>query len=95
MKLKFSKRYAKLWGQEAAELIYMRILDSENIDSDLLEYDTKTLDGTYYKLPKGRLIQLFFIGDKGIPFCTIRRYTPEKYKYYGKNVGEIFEIERT
>lgn len=108
--LKFSHNYPKLWGQNKAELIAMRIIDAQAvaINKDLLEYDTKweewdgvtrDLYGTpvwdegYYPLPKdGKLIQLIFIGNKEIPFCTLRRYTPEKILYYRNLMNQVFDV---
>jgi hypothetical protein len=46
----------------------------------------------YYPLPKGTLLQLIFLGDKGIPFCTLRRHTPQKERYYQSRVGFMFDI---
>ena len=47
----------------------------------------------YYILPKeGKLIQLIFLGDKNIPFCTLRKATKEKYEYYKNNLRNMFEI---
>jgi hypothetical protein len=93
MNIKFSHNYPKLWGQKKAELIGVRILNAQAINKDLIEYDTKTSEGEYYELPKkGELIQLVFVGDKDIPFCTLRRYTEVKYLYYSENVGNTFDI---
>ncbi len=92
-KIKFSHNYPKLWNQETAYLIKVRVIVSESLNKDLIEYDTKTSDGKYYELPKGRLIQLFFIGNVSIPFCTIRRYTPEKLLYYLDLVNTTFKID--
>jgi len=84
----------KLWGQNKATLINLGILYAETLPKDLIEYDTKAKDGSYYKLPKkGRLLQLTFIGNKGIPFCTLRRYTPEKQMYYARLCNKVFEVE--
>lgn len=104
--IKFSHSYPKLWGQKKAELIAVRILDAQAVDinNTLKEYDTLweklNPDGSktigYYALPKeGKLIQLIFIGDKDIPFCTIRSYNIGKYEFYIHNVGQIFEIAHT
>ena len=93
-KIKFSKDYVKLWGQDKGTLINLSILHAEDLPEDLIEYDTKGKDGSYYPLPKkGRLLQLTFIGNKGIPFCTLRRYTPEKQLYYAKLVGKVLEVK--
>lgn len=93
-KIKFSKEYVKVWGQDKATLINLGTLYAESLPEDLIEYDTKAKDGSYYPLPKkGRLLQLTFIGNKGIPFCTLRRYTPEKQMYYAKLCNKVFDVE--
>lgn len=92
MKIKFSHEYPKLWGQYSARLLEVNDTEYKNLHPDLIEYDTK-YNGGYYPLPKVRLIQLIFLGDKGIPFCTIRRWTPQKHRYYESAIGKIFEIE--
>jgi hypothetical protein len=93
MKIKFSHPYPKLCGQEKAELLRVNLL--AEVNPDLREYDTKIRDGEYYELPAGKVIQLILLGDKGIPFCTIRRYTPEKWEYYCGCIGQNFNIEVT
>ncbi len=94
-KIKFSHDYPKLWGQKSVKLIYVGLLDGRTLPEELIEYDTKYSEPVilqpsgakskifkYYPLPKTQLIQLVFLGDKGIPFCTLRRYEPKKYEYY-------------
>lgn len=94
LKIKFSHDYPKLWGQKWAQLLAVRIIDAASVGPDLVDYDTITSNGEYYELPKtGKLIQLVFLGDKGIPFCTLRRYTPEKLHYYVNAVSKGFNIE--
>ena len=99
--IKFSHKYPKLWNQKQAELISVRLLDAERINDDLRAYDTfydgnSVDDWGNYEIPnKGLLLQLLFYGDKQIPFCTIRRYTTEKEKYYQSKIGQIFEIVLT
>ena len=106
MQIKFSHNYPKLWHQKKAELLAVRIIDAQavQINQDLIEYDTgfETVDDfmdiqkDYYQLPKqGKLIQLIFIGDKDIPFCTLRRHTEQKYQYYFSCIGEVFEVVLT
>ena len=93
-KIKFSHNYPKLWNQSNAVLVAIRTIDAQavSINKDLIEYDTKHEEG-YYELPKtGRLIQLIFVGNKEIPFCTLRSYTPEKYIFYQKTINECFNI---
>lgn len=91
--IKFSHNYPKLHGQTSAELIAVRpIRINKNTPRELLEYDTK-YDGGYYPLPTGNYIQLIFVGNLGIPFCTIRSsYPPSKCDYYNGKIGDVFNI---
>jgi hypothetical protein len=99
MIIKFSSDYPKLHGQTSAELLAVKpIRIDKDTPKELLEYDTKKSDGTYYKLKTGSYIQLVFLGNLGIPFCTIRskrnRFTEDKEAYYKQLVGKVFEIRR-
>jgi len=92
--IKFSHDYPKLHGQTRGKLIFISKISKNDfpLNDELLEYDTKTSDGEYYPLPKTDYLQLIFLGNKGIPFCTIRRFTPDKFNYYSNKVGEYFEV---
>ena len=90
--IKFSSNYPKLWNQKEAVLVNVEVLTGRDFTQDLIEYDTKKTDGSYYQLPMGKLIHLTFLGNKWIPFCTMRRYTPEKAKYYRKLKGHFFKV---
>jgi hypothetical protein len=100
--IKFSHNYPKLWGQTTAELLAVRKLHiPDDLNDTLKTYDTtyrlkSANDGNVYAaylLPQGECLQLIFLGDKRIPFCTIRRWTPQKETYYKGLVGQIFEIK--
>lgn len=98
-KINFSHDYDKLAGQRTATLLYMGefIYDPSDPRSHaLISYDTRITDGGSYKLRKGKYVLLLFLGDKGIPFTTIRSeigmYGRDKKKYYGSHMGEEFEI---
>jgi hypothetical protein len=84
----FSSNYPKLCGQTSGTLIKVRTLTREYVfeNKELLEYDTKKMNGRYYKLPydvkKGRFIQLIFIGNHAIPFCTLRSFSDSKLRFY-------------
>jgi hypothetical protein len=90
-----------MWGQKTARLIGLDILDAKEVQENktLIEYDTLWDDNGnmgYYDLPKtGKLIQLIFVGNEHVPFCTLRTHTPAKYEYYKNQVGMTFEIEIT
>ena len=93
--IKFSHNYPKVHNQETALLVQVKLLEREELHEDLVRYDTAWNDGNslgFYELPKGKVIHLTFIGDKEIPFCTIRRYTPVKLHYYMTSRKESFEI---
>ena len=98
MQIRFSHIYPKIWGQTSAELVHINILDAEKVNNvpKLIEYDTMFEEGSdvgYYSLPKkGKLIQLIFVGNYNIPFCTLRRFTLEKLDYYSRTMGKIFYI---
>ena len=97
MLIKFSSDYPKLHGQTSAELLAVKpIRIDKNTPKELIEYDTKKSDGTYYNLKTGNYIQLIFLGNLGIPFCTIRskrnRFAEDKEIYYKQFVGKVFEI---
>jgi len=93
--IKFSHDYPKLWHQTSAVLIDVWLIKKEAfpLAQELIDYDTRTSKGKFYPLPKNDYLQLFFVGNKGIPFCTIRRRTPEKEEYYNSKIKERFEIK--
>ncbi len=92
--IRFSHDYPKLHGQTSAELLAVRPLKIDaHTPKELLEYDT-TYNGGRYPLRSGDYIQLIFLGNLRIPFCTIRSAYPEsKVAYYCRSVGKTFEIE--
>ena len=90
--IRFSHRYPKLHGQKTAKLLAVHPMESVQLHSDLIEYDTVKEDGTHYGLPTGVVIHLTFLGDKMIPFSTIRRHTDDKLEYYKTNIDRHFDI---
>jgi hypothetical protein len=94
--IKFSHSYPKLHNQEYARLLDVFEIDDTDLNDELKIYDTHWIEEGeegFYELPKGKLIQLIFYGELRIPFCTIRRFTQEKLKYYKSKIGESFKIE--
>ena len=92
--IRFSHEYPKLHGQTSAELLAVRPLKIDaHTPPELLDYDT-TYYGGRYPLRSGEYIQLIFLGNLRIPFCTIRSAYPEsKVAYYRQSVGKVFQIE--
>lgn len=96
-RIKFSHDYPKLHGQTSAKLLAVIPRKRNEMSEELIEYDTSYFndDGVkeYFPLKSGNYIQLVFIGNLGIPFCTIRSAFPQsKVEYYTSSIGEEFEI---
>ena len=92
--IRFSHYYPKLHGQTSAELLAVRPLKIDaHTPPELLEYDT-TYESGRYPLRSGEYLQLIFLGNLRIPFCTIRSaYPPSKVRYYRNAIGQQFKIE--
>jgi hypothetical protein len=109
-KITFSHNYPKLWEQKTATLLAVRELNfPADKNEDLIMYDTSyyTTDPpytgcgaysppNYYKLRNGPYIQLIFIGDKHIPFCTLRPkyngWCKDRLGYYKSKIGQVFNV---
>ena len=100
MKIKFSYEYTKMPeflsdNFNEAELLAVFFGDRNDLHKDFVEYDTEYWENGEkgnYPLPQGKLLILLLKTDT-ILWTTIRRWTPQKEKYYRSNVGEIFKIE--
>ena len=90
----FSHRYPKIHGQTSARLLAVNPISiTKNTPRELLEYDT-SYEGGHFELKRGKYIQLVFLGNLGIPFCTIRPAFPSrKVDYYNGAIGEWFDIK--
>jgi hypothetical protein len=101
LNIKFSHNYPKLHGQTKAVLLQIIIRDRKDLLDEFINYDTLYImeDGpikgseAYYPLKPGKYMVLVFIGNKLIPFTTVRALWPlEKEKYYREGIGKTFEI---
>lgn len=104
--IRFSHDYPKLHGQTTAKLLAVRPIRIDlNTPDELLEYDTTYYEKPFkdetslyaekrrFPLPTGDYIQLVFIGNLHIPFCTIRKaWPPQKVEYYKAAIGYDFAI---
>lgn len=100
MEIKFSHNYPKLHGQVKARLLEIEVFEKRLLHPDFISYDTIYL-GTegvfpcgekYYPLPTGTIIVLIFLGDKYIPFTTVRRWTAQKEQDYRAGINQVFDI---
>jgi len=97
MNIKFSHYYPKLHGQKSATLLMVLPCDRSELTNEFIIYDTRYYeDGNdndcFYPLPPNRYLILVFLGDIKIPFTTVRRWTPEKERYYKSGIGKDFDI---
>lgn len=95
--IKFGCNYPKLCNQARAKLVWVDLILDGDFVMDckvnaLLEYDTKRPDGTQRDIEQGNYYLLFFVGDKGIMFSTLRKRTKENKKYLTK-IGRWFDVE--
>jgi len=100
-KIKFSHIYNKLLDEhndviEYATLLGVFAINLEDQHPAFIEYDTD--DGKYPLPKKGKYLMLLFEKPKEDYvigrhlFTTLRRYTPEKLKYYKFCIGQEFSI---
>lgn len=99
--IKFSEEYRKLpivWNGTGAILIAVTPFDVDYLKKAIpqfIEYDTKfrAKEGNYpLNFYEGILLTFIHI-NTGIPFTTIRHYTPDKFEYYLKSIKETFLLE--
>jgi len=97
--IKFSHRYKKMpHGVEFLEtwIKGIAIVDFFNLSEAEIKWDTETVSGEFYPLPKTKLIQIQLWSetiDGGKEWNTLRRHTEEKYQYYRQLVGQQVEIK--
>lgn len=97
MELKFSHNYTKLHNQTKANLICIIKMHRSKLNSDFVEYDTVYSDSNnvkgHFKLPDGDYIVMVFVGNKLIPFTTVRPYSQQKWAFYKANVRKWFDVK--
>lgn len=97
------------WGNGMANPTYLMAVipfEDESCSKKFIDYDTVYIgkdpdDKEYhYELPQGKKILLLLQtespcvdGQGAHNWTTIRRFTPEKYDYYKKHLGEKVKIE--
>ena len=92
----FYPKLATLRGREIVPITQARLLqtfvvDLADLSAEFLDYDTAA--GTYQLPTKGKFLLLIFLKPGGVDlFTTLRRWTPEKERFYTQKTGEIFYI---
>lgn len=98
-KIKFSHRYDKIPADTILNmgtvLLHVFTIEAKDIGFDFLNYDTIYCeDGKVnrYELPKGKVLVLLLLSGGLMLWTTIRRWIPQKEKYYQNIVGQPVEI---
>jgi hypothetical protein len=87
--INFNHNYKKLHNQTKAVLIQTAILKGKNIQKEFIDYDT---DDQYKINKKEDYLYLVFVGDKMIPFTTLRKLNIENIKKYVGYEGDYFDV---
>jgi len=101
LRIKFSHNYYKFPMKLpfTAKLLQALVVHYDSLSGVFLDYDTEyygnKFGDQYYQLPKTSLILLILKLEGNGLFTTIRRYTPQKWKYYKSHEGDEFEIVKT
>lgn len=91
MIIKFNINYKKLHNQKEAILIWKDVSYSERLNKEFIDYDT---EGSYVLEKDKSYLILYFVGDKGIPFTTLRKNNEEnRRKYLDCPLHTTFKIE--
>lgn len=78
------------WVKDITRIHYSELTPSE------IEEDVTTVDGKEYQLPKTHLIWIKLWTSTingGHEWATMRRWTPDKARYYQSLVGQQVKIE--
>jgi len=87
--IRFNRNYKKLHNQKKAVLIQTATVKGENIQKEFVKYDT---DFLFEFDKKETYLLLIFVGDKMIPFTTLRKLNIENVKQYVGYEGDYFDI---
>ena len=85
----FNHNFKKLHNQKKAVLIQTATIKGVNVQKEFIDYDTDKK----YKINKNEdYLFLVFVGDKMIPFTTIRKLNIKNVKKYVGYEGDYFDI---
>ena len=95
--IRFSHQYPKLpEGIKSAVLLAVQETTKEHLPKSFLIYDSGYYENgelKFYPIPPGQVLFLCFWHEPTEElFPTVRRWTPEKARYYRSLVGEEFEV---
>lgn len=98
LEIVFDSNYKKLHNQKMARLLgIFSGIEKRNFEERMpyfYKYDCERPDGSFYLInDKENYLLLFFVGEKGALFSTLRKATDENYWLYKNNVGATFDIK--
>lgn len=91
--IKFNNNFKKLHNQTKAKIINIEFNYLSKLDDEFIKIDTEMDNGKFYKLEEGFYMILTFIGNKGISFRTLRKYTATKLKSYSDILQRNDELQ--
>lgn len=71
------------------------VVDIKELSQHFLDWDTSYAEEgktKHYDLPKGKVLVLLIVSGGMMIWTTIRRFTPEKERYYRSIVGQEVQI---
>lgn len=104
-KISFAHNFIKLDEQKTAELVRVKIISRTELDEETVIANTQYYENHEVPnsdtpirgikcshIPNGSLLLLVFLGDRNIPFTTLRQFKDATWKRYKSMLNHIFEI---
>ena len=85
--IRFDRNYKKLHNQTECELCGWTVRGGASLQKDFIKYDT---EGKYKIERNKEYMILFLVGNKMIPFTTLRSLNKNNLRKY--NLGETYKI---
>jgi hypothetical protein len=97
----FEHNYVKLKGQTKARILEvntMQIIDIERTNNGLWYHETRYKDYSDFKkknhsIDDGKYVHLIAVGNLGVPFSVLIKWTQSVEKLCRESIGEWFDIE--
>ena len=86
MKIPFRGNTARFSGQSSAQLVSVRDAVSKNLPEAMRQYFGADF-------PRGHCLLCVYIGNLGIPFVDIQKYTITTFDKLRASTGQTFEID--
>ena len=91
--IRVGRDYLKFRGQRSGRLVALELSAPSELDPSFVEYETAWEGGSGEEFRSVKLLVLFFVGERRIPFTQVIDFTPERYQYYRGGLGKSFRIQ--